>query len=308
MPETPERDLAPNPQRVVLVTGASGAGRSTALNVLEDIGFEAIDNLPLSLVPKLLDGNEVRPPLALGVHTRTRDFSARALADLIQQIWSASHIEADVLYLDCRPEVLLRRFSETRRRHPMAPAESPVEGVARDLDVLEPIRELATILIDTSDLTIHEFRAEMTARFAAGGEAPLALSLHSFSYKRGLPHGLEMAFDCRFLRNPYWDPSLRHLDGRNDEVVHYVGEDGRFGTFVEHIVTLADFVLPAHRDEGRSHISIGFGCTGGQHRSVAVAETVANRLAATEWQVSIRHRELERRAQIASAAASGSGA
>jgi len=308
MPDTAETEPAPPAQRVVLVTGASGAGRSTALNVLEDLGFEAIDNLPLSLIPRLLDGAPPRPPLALGVDTRTRDFSARALADLIGQLSAAPPIEADVLYLDCRPEVLLRRFSETRRRHPMAPGESPAEGVARELDLLVPIRDLATILIDSSDLTIHEFRAEMAARFSAGGAAPLAVSLNSFSYKRGMPHGLDMAFDCRFLRNPYWEAGLRALDGRDAAVVAYVADDPRYAEFVDRVADLAGFVLPAHRDEGRSHISIGFGCTGGQHRSVAVAEAVAKRLAATEWQVSIRHRELERRTQGAPAQATGRGA
>ncbi|GAA0299518.1 RNase adapter RapZ [Rhodovulum strictum] len=295
-------------QRVVLVTGASGAGRSTALNVLEDLGFEAIDNLPLSLAPRLMEGPPPRPPLALGVDTRTRDFSARALAELIGHLAAAPAIEADVVYLDCRPEVLLRRFSETRRRHPMAPAESPAEGVTRELDLLGPIRELASILIDTSDLTIHEFRAEMAARFAAGGAAPLAVSLHSFSYKRGMPHGLDMAFDCRFLRNPYWEAALRAFDGRDPGVRAYIEADPRHGPFIDRLAELAGFVLPAHRDEGRSHISIGFGCTGGQHRSVAVAEAVAKRLAATGWQVSIRHRELERRVQGASAKATGRGA
>lgn len=295
-------------QRVVLVTGASGAGRSTALNVLEDLSFEAIDNLPLSLVPRLLDGGPAGPHLALGLDARTRDFSAGALADLIQQLTADPRIDAEVLYLDCRPEVLLQRFSETRRRHPMAPAESPAEGVARELDLLVPIRDLATMLIDTSDLTIHEFRAEMTARFAAGGAAPLAVSLHSFSYKRGLPHGLDMAFDCRFLRNPYWEPALRSLDGRSPDVAGYLARDPRFAPFLDRITELLAFVLPAHREEGRSHISIGLGCTGGQHRSVAVAEAVAKRLAAVEWQVSIRHRELERRAQGVAALRSGKGA
>ncbi|TCP40526.1 RNase adapter RapZ [Rhodovulum marinum] len=308
MPDAPQTDQAPPVQRVVLVTGASGAGRSTALNVLEDLGFEAIDNLPLSLIPRLLDGPPLRPSLALGVDTRTRDFSARALADLIGQLAAAPDIEADVLYLECRPEVLLRRFSETRRRHPMAPAESPADGVARELDLLVPIRDLATILVDTSDLTIHEFRAEMAACFAAGGAAPLAVSLHSFSYKRGMPHGLDMAFDCRFLRNPYWESALRALDGRDRAVLDYIAADPRFAEFIERVSGLAGFVLPAHRDEGRSHISIGFGCTGGQHRSVAVAEAVAKRLAATEWQVSIRHREMERRTQGAPAQATGKGA
>lgn len=308
MTETALPPPATAPRRVVLVTGASGAGRSTALNVLEDLGFEAIDNLPLSMVPRLLDGPGVGPPLALGVDTRTRDFSARALDELIRQLSADQGNDADVVYLDCRPDVLLRRFSETRRRHPMAPAESPETGVARELDILGPIRALATTLIDTSDLTIHEFRAEITARFAPGGAAPLAVSLNSFSYKRGMPHGLDMAFDCRFLRNPYWQAELRALDGRDAPVVAHIAGDPRFDGFLDRLEALAVFVLPGHRDEGRSHISIGFGCTGGQHRSVAVSEALAKRLAEAGWPVSIRHRELEQRAHRAPAQASGTGA
>lgn len=306
MPDTSQ--TAPTAHRVVLVTGASGAGRSTALNVLEDLGFEAIDNLPLLMVPRLLDGPGAAPPLALGVDTRTRDFSARALAELICQLSADPGIEADVVYLDCRPEMLLRRFSETRRRHPMAPAESAETGVARELDILGPIRELATILIDTSDLTIHEFRAEMTARFAHGGTAPLAVSLNSFSYKRGMPHGLDMAFDCRFLRNPYWQPDLRTFNGRDARVVDHIAADTRYQGFLDRLFALISFVLPAHLDEGRSHIAIGFGCTGGQHRSVAVAEALALSLAEAGWQVSIRHRELERQARGAPALTLGKGA
>ncbi|MBK1637103.1 RNase adapter RapZ [Rhodovulum adriaticum] len=308
MPSAAQTAPAAPVNRVILVTGASGAGRSTALNVLEDLGFEAIDNLPLSLVPRLLDGPSPAPPLALGVDARTRDFSAHALAELIRRISADPETEADIVYLDCRPDVLLRRFSETRRRHPMAPAESPETGIARELDILGPIRALATILVDTSDLTIHQFRAKMTTRFAPGGTAPLAVSLNSFSYKRGMPLGLDMAFDCRFLRNPYWQEDLRALDGRDGPVVAHIAEDPRFTGFVERLGALVNFALPAHRDEGRSHISIGFGCTGGQHRSVAVAEAMAKTLAEAGWQVSIRHRELERRTQGAPALASGTGA
>lgn len=285
----------PSQGRLVLVTGPSGAGRSTAINVLEDLGFEAIDNLPLGLYPRLLDGPTPDRPLALGVDTRNRDFSSAALIELIDGMSVETHLDLTVLYLDCQPDVLLRRFSETRRRHPLAPAESPDAGVQRELDLLAPIRHRADTLIDTTDLNVHQLREEVERQFAPGGVRPLALSVHSFSYKRGLPRGIDMVFDCRFLTNPYWDPSLRALDGRDARVLAYIAQDKRFDSFFEKVLDLTQMLLPAYVQEGKSHLSIGFGCTGGQHRSVALTETLAKALAEDGQQVSIRHRELERR-------------
>lgn len=292
-------DLIYRERRLVLVTGPSGAGRSTALNALEDLGYEVIDNLPLSLIPRLLEGPPPEAPLALGVDTRNRDFSAYALVDLITQLRSDTRLQPEVLYLDCSADVLLRRFSETRRRHPMAPAESPSDGVSRELDLLIPVRAQADTLIDTSDLTLHDLRAEM-ARWFGRDEGPrLAVSVHSFSYKRGMPRGVDMVFDCRFLRNPYWDASLRSLNGQSQAVADYVAADARFDSFFAKVLDLTELLLPAYIDEGKSHFSIAFGCTGGQHRSVTMAEKLTNALAERGWRVSKRHRELERRAQSA---------
>ena len=290
-----DTDITMTPPRLVIVTGPSGAGRSTAINVLEDLGFEAIDNLPLSLVPRLLDGPPLDHPLALGVDVRNRDFSTGALIDIIDQANRDGKFSAEVLYLDCNADVLLRRFSETRRRHPLAPAESPRDGIVREYDLLTPIRARASILIDTSELTVHDLKAELGRWFTPEGAQKLALSIHSFSYKRGTPRGIDMIFDCRFLRNPYWEPELRALDGRSPEVATYVSEDPRFAAFFGHVQSLTEMLLPANIEEGKSHLSIGFGCTGGQHRSVTVTERLANALANNGWQVSIRHRELERR-------------
>ncbi|WP_068118090.1 RNase adapter RapZ [Tropicimonas marinistellae] len=304
--DTPIFAAAPAPApRIVLVTGPSGAGRSTAIRALEDLGFEVIDNLPLSLVPRLMDGPHAGPPLALGIDTRNRDFSTEAFLELVDGLGDR---DMELLYLDCRPDVLLRRYSETRRRHPMAPAESPTVGVAREFDLLQPIRQRADIMIDTSELTVHDLKAEIARWFGAGGvDTRLALSVHSFSYKRGLPRGLDMVFDCRFLRNPYWEPALRGCDGLSDEVSSYVMEDPRFASFFAQVRDLTLLLLPAYVEEGKSYLSIGFGCTGGQHRSVTLAERLGNTLADAGWQVSIRHRELERRAaQGGSAAQTGS--
>lgn len=280
--------------RVVLVTGPSGAGRSTAINVLEDLGFETIDNLPLHLLPRLLEGPSPERPLALGMDTRNRDFSVAGLSEQIAALAHRPGMNLNVLYLDCRRDILLHRFSDTRRRHPLAPGENPEAGVRRELDLLAPIRDLADMLIDTSELNVHQLRAEIERWFAPVGGRMLAITVLSFSFRRGLPRGTDMVFDCRFLSNPYWDPALRDLDGRDARVRDHVAADTRFEPFYDRVLDLIRLLLPAYVDEGKSHFSIAFGCTGGRHRSVTLAETLANALAETGQQVSIRHRELER--------------
>ncbi len=294
-------------RRVVLVTGPSGAGRSTAIAALEDLGYETIDNLPLSLIPRLLDG-PLMQPLALGIDVRNRDFSANALIEAIDRLTRAPDLQLEVLYLDATSDVLLRRYSETRRRHPLAPADAPQEGILQEIDILAPIKMRADVLIDTSAMTPHDLRAEAARWFDMGAIARLSLSLHSFSYRRGVPRGLDMMFDCRFLNNPHWEPALRPLNGQDAAVAAYVAADPRYAEFVGKLKELLLFLLPAHVEEGKSHLSVGFGCTGGQHRSVAVTEAMAKALAEAGWQVSKRHRELERRAQAMPGVKTGSDA
>lgn len=288
----PAPDTAPP---LVLVTGPSGAGRGTAINVLEDLGFEAIDNLPLSLLPRLLDGRAPEKPLALGIDVRNRDFSTRTLIEVIERGAFVAPGVMQVLYLDCRPEILLRRFSETRRRHPLAPSGSPELGIAREIDLLGPIRDRSDVLVDTSEMSPHDLRAELARWFAPEGAARMTVAVQSFSYGRGLPRGLDLVFDCRFLRNPHWVGPLRALDGRSAEVRAHVEDDPRFAAFFERLCALLDLVLPAHEAEGKACLAIGFGCTGGRHRSVAMAEMLTTRLAEQGWPVSVRHREMELR-------------
>ncbi|MDF9303715.1 RNase adapter RapZ [Tritonibacter mobilis] len=276
---------------LVLVTGPSGAGRTTAINVLEDLDFEAIDNLPLRLVPALVAAGGADRALVLGLDPRNRDFSTEAMVDMIDMLKARRGLKTTVLYLDADAEILLRRFSETRRRHPLSPAESPELGVSRELDLMQPVKERSDVVIDTSDLNVHQLRAEVERLFAPSGRR-LAVSLHSFSYKRGIPRNVDMVFDCRFLSNPYWEPALRIHDGRDQEVQDYVMSDARFQGFFDRVLGLTLSLLPAYREEGKSHFSIAFGCTGGQHRSVTLAETLAKALAREGQQVSIRHREL----------------
>jgi UPF0042 nucleotide-binding protein len=294
-------DLAPHePNRLVFVTGPSGAGRTTAINALEDMGFEAIDNLPLSLIPRLLSG-PLAKPLALGVDPRNRDFSAPAMLELLSSLTANPDVEAHLVYLDARADVLLRRFSETRRRHPLAPNGAPREGIEKEFELLAPVRKEAEFLLDTSELSPHDLRAEIARWFAVRDSTALAISLQSFSYKRGLPRGGDIVFDCRFLKNPHWEEALRAKTGQSADVSEYVQSDPRFGDFYAHISALTEFLLPAFQEEGKAHLNICFGCTGGKHRSVAVAEILGKALANKGWQVSIRHREMEGQANASGA-------
>ncbi|APX12590.1 RNase adapter RapZ [Tateyamaria omphalii] len=285
----------PAARRLVLVTGPSGAGRSSAIRVLEDLGYEAIDNMPMRLIRSLLDSPDREAPVALGLDPRNRDFSATAINDALGQIAAVPGVMPELLYLDCRTDILLNRFSETRRRHPLAEADRVEAGILREKDLLAPVRERADVLIDTSDLNVHQLRAEVEHWFSPGEQTQLAVSIQSFSYKRGLPRSVDMVFDCRFLKNPYWEPALRQKTGLDSGVKTHIYSDPRAQEFETRLRDLLLWQLPAVLDEGKSHLSVAFGCTGGQHRSVAMAETVAAALAAAGWQVSIRHRELDRR-------------
>ncbi|MBP1807553.1 RNase adapter RapZ [Rubellimicrobium aerolatum] len=297
-PLAPPLSVAPSEgsHRVVLVTGPSGAGRSTAVRALEDLGFEAIDNLPLSFLPRLAKGPPLERPLALGLDVRNRDFAAEAILKAQARLAAVAGGPVEILFLDCSDEVLLRRYSETRRPHPLTPEGPPSAGIAAERTLLAPLRERADVLIDTTALTPHELRAQVDRWFAPPGGRALAVTVESFSYKRGLPPELDLVLDCRFLRNPHWDEALRPRDGRDPEVAAFVAADPRHDAFFAKVLDLARLLLPAYRDEGKAHLSIGLGCTGGQHRSVTMAESLAQALAEDGWRVSKRHRELERRA------------
>jgi UPF0042 nucleotide-binding protein len=248
------------------------------------------------LVPRLIDGPSLGHPIALGLDVRNRDFNTTALIELIDTLTRDPRIGLQLLYLDCAPNVLIRRYSQTRRRHPLALGETPTEGIAREIDLLAPVRARADHLIDTTEMSPHDLKAELQTWFSESAAAPMAISVQSFSYKRGLPRGVDMIFDCRFLRNPYWESALRSKDGRDNDVMAHIEADPRFAEFIERVTGLLLLLLPAHLKEGKAHLSIGFGCTGGQHRSVAVAEKIGKVLAKAGWPVSKRHRELERRA------------
>jgi UPF0042 nucleotide-binding protein len=288
-----------NATRIVLITGPSGAGRSTVVNAFEDMGFETIDNLPLEFLPRLLSGPNLGRDMALSVDVRTRNFSVKAVMDAIESLEQREDYEASLFYIDCSTDVLLRRYSETRRRHPSSPDGAPLKGIQLERDLLHVLRHRADVYVNTTEMSPHDLRAEVSKLFGTEEARSLAVNIQSFSYKRGVPRGIDMVLDCRFLRNPYWDEGLREKTGADPAVQEYVKADALYKDFFDQTVKMAQLLLPAYRNEGKAHFTIGLGCTGGKHRSVCVAEELTHALSKLGWQTSLRHREMERRALIA---------
>ncbi len=278
------------------MSGPAGAGRSTAVGALEDLGFEAIDNLPISFLTRLFAAGSVDRSVVIGIDTRNRDFSVDRMLQALGEVEAAAGRAPVLVYLDCDAVTLARRYSETRRRHPLSPHETAAVGIDRELALLAPLRERAEVLIDTRGMTPHELRAEMGRQFGKeeAARSGLAVALQSFSYKRGVPRGSDMVIDVRFLKNPHWDAALRPLDGRDEAVRAFVEADPTYAPFYARLVGSLTFLLPAYQAEGKSYFGLGLGCTGGRHRSVALVEALAKTLAGGGWQVSIRHRDLER--------------
>ena len=282
---------------LVLVTGMSGAGKSTALKILEDLGYEAIDNLPLSLLLELVQarGENGQPgALALGIDSRTRGFDRGEIERHLEPLLGKKGPgEIDLLFLDCETEVLRRRFSETRRPHPLAHDKPVDEGIERERALLGWVRDRADITLDTSRLSVRDLRGIIAARFKPESRRSPAIFVLSFAYSRGVPPEADFVFDVRFLTNPHHVPTLRPLTGREPEVARHVRDDAAYGPFFEGMVAILRPLLPAFERDGRSYLTIALGCTGGRHRSVAVAEHLAKTLGGGRWQVTVRHRDLE---------------
>jgi UPF0042 nucleotide-binding protein len=275
--------------QIVIVTGLSGAGKSTALRALEDIEFTCIDNIPVQLIVQTVDHlahEGDRDKLAIAVDARQRR-NLTQWAPTIAKLRGAGH-RLEVMFLDASDEVLLRRFSETRRRHPLS-GDDLLDGVRRDRELMGEMRQGAAI-VDTSNLNSHQLKAIIQDRY--GGTGKLAVTFVSFGFKHGLPLEFNLVFDVRFLPNPYFEPTLTHLDGRDPEVAKFVfGPDGT--EIVRQIEGLLRFSLPQFQKEGKLYVTICVGCTGGRHRSVAVIEELRRRLAG-EWDILVRHRDVER--------------
>jgi UPF0042 nucleotide-binding protein len=295
---------------VVLVTGMAGAGRSLALKFFEDLDYEAVDNLPISMLRMLIRtsvadraprggarrdaGLLLTRPLALGIDTRTRGFSVEHLLAEAAALRSRDDCDSCLLFLDCDDEVLIRRFKETRRRHPLA-ADRPVsDGIQVERTMLAPLREAADLVIDTSSLVPGELRTLIDGRFGRDRSPGLTVTVISFAFKLGLPREADLVFDVRFLKNPHYDPALKPLDGRDPRVAAHIESDADFDRFWNNLIRLLEPLLPRFLAEGKSYLTLAVGCTGGRHRSVFLAERLAVWLKGRGFNAGISHRDVHR--------------
>ncbi len=282
------------PLSVILVTGLSGAGRTSTLKVLEDLGYEAVDNLPLGLLPALLAPRDAPGRIAVGVDPRTRGFASEPLAVTIATLKARGDIDLRVVFLDCDDDVLIRRFTETRRRHPLATDRPVADGIAIERRMLEPVRDLATAAIDTSSSSLGEFRERLISALSLDRQRAMTVTVVSFAFRNGLPRESDLVFDVRFLANPHYVEALRPRDGRDPEVGAFVAGDPAFAAFFDTLTGLLGPLLPRYEREGKSYLTVAIGCTGGKHRSVHVAERLAGWLKSAGTPVTLRHRDLPR--------------
>jgi len=280
------------PKTILLVTGLSGAGKSTVLNQLEDLGWETIDNLPIRLVGQLLKLPSGDAPLALGFDSRTRGFTPEELIQQVKKLHSKRGDDISTLFLDCQGWELERRFSETRRPHPLAQDRPAADGIAQERSIMAPLRRWADMVIDTSKLSVSDLKAQVRERFDTGHARGTTITVTSFGFSRGVPHNADLIFDLRFLRNPHWVDDLRPLTGLDDAVCDYVRADSDFDSAFAKIRDLVLFLLPRYQAEAKAYVNIGFGCTGGRHRSVCFAATFAEMLREEGYSPIIEHRDL----------------
>ncbi len=280
---------------IIIITGLSGSGKSFAIRALEDCGYFCVDNLPAPLIPKFIElcsgyQEEVRR-IALGVDLRAGQFLG-ALPQVLADTRAAGHF-VQVLFFDAADDVLLRRFSETRRPHPLAGEDSIQDGIARERKALEPIRALADRVMDTSDFNVHQLKREMQQQFCEAPQARrMALFFTSFGYKYGIPHDTDMILDVRFLPNPYFVNELRDKTGLQAEVRDYVLGNPETRSFLERLYALLEFTLPLYEREGKSSLTLALGCTGGRHRSVVLVEELKRRFGALR--IHVKHRDIDK--------------
>ncbi len=291
----PGRSPPPAAGRVVVVTGMSGAGKTLALKALEDLGFEAVDNLPLSLLSSLVrPGDGVTRSLAIGIDIRTRDFGIEHFLAAIDRLMADSGVNLRVIFLDCDDDVLTRRYTETRRRHPLAVDRPLIDGIRHERGLVAALRARPDVtVIDTSNLPPAEFKRMLALRLGLEAERGLVVFVTSFAYRNGLPREADLVFDARFLANPHYVDALRPLTGRDRAVADHIAADPVYAVFFDSVTGLLAPLLPRFAAEGKSYLTVAVGCTGGRHRSVLVAERLAAWLREGGARVELRHREIE---------------
>ncbi|HEX9646286.1 MAG TPA: RNase adapter RapZ [Alphaproteobacteria bacterium] len=281
--------------RLRLVTGLSGAGKSTALRALEDLGYEVVDNLPIKLVANLLgDAPQPGTALAVGVDARTRDFDSRTLEEALDALAARPDLETTLLFLDCDDEVLMRRYTETRRRHPLADDRPVSAGIRHERRLMAPVRARADHAIDTSEIAAAELGRILAGHYGLEARPGLRLFVTSFGFRHGLPREADLVLDVRFLRNPHYVAALRPLTGLDARVAAYVADDPEFAPFFDRVGALLVPLLPRYAAEGKAYLTIAIGCTGGRHRSVVVAARLAQRLGEAGIAAALHHRDLGR--------------
>ncbi len=279
------------PPRLLLVTGMSGAGKSTVLDTLEDMGWDCVDNLPVALLEDFVRGEEGsgrQAPIAVGMDARSRGFDAAKLPDIVRSI---AGVRPEILYLDCAGAELIRRYDETRRRHPLAADRPAEDGIARERGITARLREAADSVLDTTDLTPAELREELRRRYSEDRDQPV-ITIASFGYARGVSRTADLVFDMRFIGNPHWVDNLRMLTGLEREVRDFCASDPGWSTAMDSIETLLKELIPRYWAAGKTYLTVAFGCTGGRHRSVAAAAEMAERLREAGFPANIRHRDL----------------
>jgi RNase adapter protein RapZ len=282
------------PLNIIIVTGMSGAGKSTALRSLDDLGFYVVDNLPPKMVAEfaaLCADSEDTSRAAIGLHVRAHG-QAVLLEPMLEALSGAGY-ELETLFFDASDDVLLRRFSETRRPHPMSPAGEVMEGIRMERVLLTPLRERADLVIDTTMLTPHEERRIIVEHMARGSHSRMATRLLSFGFRHGIPVDADIVLDVRFLPNPHFLPELRPLTGLDQAVAEYVLKHEEAQLFLAKAAAMLEFLIPRYEREGKAYLTIALGCTGGRHRSVALTEALASRLT-TQREVIVKHRDISR--------------
>ncbi len=287
--------------RVLLVTGMSGAGKTSALKALEDMGYEAVDNVPLSLLNSLvapvghdLGARDVQRPIAIGVDIRTRDFGIKPFVERLDHLGAETRVEVRMLFMDCDDDELRRRYAETRHRHPLASDRPVSDGIVHERGLVSALRDRADVVLDTTGMGPGDLKRILQGHFGLASEPGLAVFVTSFSYRRGLPREADLVFDVRFLANPHYDPKMRPLTGLDRPVAEYVAGDAGFAPFFDALTGLLLPLLPRYAGEGKSYLTIAVGCTGGRHRSVVVAEKLAAWLNGQDQRVHVHHRDLNR--------------